>query len=67
MICDNLIDPESLVHTDAQYKEKVLNGQYAIASLSSIEHPPFINAELEKTAQASATAPLYNGKAGKGV
>ncbi len=48
MIRDNLIDPESLVHTDAQYKEKVLNGQYAIASLSSIEHPPFINAELEK-------------------
>lgn len=59
MIRDNLIDPESLVHTDAQYKEKVLNGQYAIASLSSIEHPPFINAELEKNGASFRYRPLY--------
>lgn len=32
MVRDNVIDPESLVHTSAVFKEKVLSGQYAICS-----------------------------------
>lgn len=30
MIRDDVVDPESLMQTDAQYKEKALNGQYAM-------------------------------------
>ncbi len=33
MIIDRVSDPESLAHTSAQYKEKVMNGQYAIIPL----------------------------------
>ncbi len=47
MINDKVIDPESLAHTSAQYKEKVLNGQYAIVPLSYIDMPHKINEELE--------------------
>ena len=34
MILDKVIDPESLVHTNEMFKEKVLNGQYAICTIS---------------------------------
>lgn len=34
MIRDSVIDPESLVHTSAVFKEKVLGGQYAICAIS---------------------------------
>lgn len=36
MIRDKVIDPESLMHSSAQYKEKVLAGQYVITNLSNI-------------------------------
>ena len=48
MIRDGVIDPESLAHTSAQYKEKVMNGQYAIAPISNIQRASDVNKELEK-------------------
>lgn len=33
MIRDSVIDPESVVHTSEQFKEKILNGQYAITTV----------------------------------
>ena len=48
MIREGVIDPESLVHTSDLYKEKALNGQYAIFApgyAGSIEN---VNASLEE-------------------
>ena len=59
LVRDKIIDPESLVNTDAQYKEKVLNGQYAMAILSAVEHPPLINAALEAAGKPYRYRPLY--------
>lgn len=59
LIREKVIDPESLMHTDAQYKEKVLNGQYAIAVLSAVEHPPFINSALDEAGKEFNYRPLY--------
>lgn len=35
MIADKVIDPESLAHTTAMFKEKALNGQYAIIPMTT--------------------------------
>ena len=59
LLRDEVIDPESLVHTDAQCKEKILNGQYAIAVLSAVEHPPLINENLAKAGKDFRYRPLY--------
>lgn len=59
LIRENVIDPESLVHTDAQCKEKILNGQYAIAVLSAIMHPPTINDTLATNGREFRYRPLY--------
>lgn len=48
MINDKVIDPESLAHTTALYKEKILNGQYAIVPLSYAGEPDQINETLKK-------------------
>ena len=45
MIRDKVIDPESLTHNDATYKEKILNGRYAIIPADYVGIN--INKELE--------------------
>ncbi len=52
MINDGVIDPESLAHTTAQYKEKIINGQYAIAPLQYVGGGMAINEELEKAGKS---------------
>ncbi len=59
LLRESVIDPESLVHTDAQCKEKIMNGQYAIAVLSAVEHPPLINSNLEANGKSYRYRPLY--------
>ena len=48
MVADNVIDPESLAHTVNMYKEKVINGQYAVVAVNYIGTPVTLNAELER-------------------
>lgn len=59
LLREKVIDPESLMHTDAQCKEKILNGQYAMAVLSAVEHPPIINSNLESSGKKFHYRPLY--------
>ncbi len=47
MIADKVIDPESLVNTTALYKEKVMNGQYAVVVMSFLGTGNIINEELK--------------------
>ena len=46
MVNDKVIDPESLAHTINLYKEKVLNGQYAIIMPTYVSDGEKINNEL---------------------
>lgn len=48
MLRNKIIDPESMAHTSALFKEKVLNGQYAIAPLTMVDIPVNINKQLEE-------------------
>ena len=48
MLKDQVIDPASLTHTTPQYKEKILNGEYAIAPINYIGSPDSINQQLEE-------------------
>lgn len=59
LIREKVFDPESLVHTTAQCKEKVLNGQYATIIMSAVGHPPTINASLEAAGVSYRYRPLY--------
>ncbi len=59
LLRENVIDKESLMHTDAQCKEKILNGQYAIAVLSAVDHPPFINSAIDAAGKDFNYRPLY--------
>ena len=59
LIREKVIDPDSLIHTDTQCKEKVMNGQYAISVLSGLDHPPFINQALESSGKSFRYRPLY--------
>lgn len=45
MVRDSVIDPESLAHTAEMYKQKVLNGQYALVSVDLMGID--VNQELE--------------------
>ncbi len=47
MVNDNVIEMESLAHTSALYKEKVLNGQYAIAPLDLVGGSVAVNKQLK--------------------
>lgn len=58
MINDGVIDPESLAHTTAQFKEKIMNGQYAIVPLSYVGGPEEINKELEKSGKSFRYRPF---------
>ncbi len=59
MLREKLIDPESLVHTDAQFKEKVTNGQYAMAIISAAGHPPYVNDAIAKAGKEFRYRPIY--------
>ncbi|MBR6729483.1 MAG: extracellular solute-binding protein [Clostridia bacterium] len=59
LIRDKVFDPESLVIPTAQFKERLLNGEYAVAVLSSAGHPPFINQQLETNGKPFRFRPLY--------
>lgn len=58
LLREGVIEPESLMHTDSQCKEKILNGQYAIAVLSAIMHPPTVNSTLEQNGKSFRYRPL---------
>ena len=48
MLADKVIDPESLVNTNALYKEKALDGQYAIIAMSYMGDPIAINKQIDE-------------------
>lgn len=60
MVIDKVIDPESLVHTNTMYKEKVLNGQYVIAALGTAGGANKVNEQLEKAGKSYRYRPLYS-------
>lgn len=59
MLSDKVIDPESMAHTSAQYKEKVLNGQYAIAPLNPLGGLTMVNDQLADLGKPYRYRPLY--------
>lgn len=59
MVRDKVIDPESLVHTAAQFLEKLVNGRYAIVAVDSAGGGDTINAALEKEGKTYRYRPLY--------
>lgn len=59
LLREGVIDPESLVHTDTQCKEKVMNGQYAVVVMSAILHPPLANSMLAENGKKFRYRPLY--------
>jgi len=56
MINDKVIDPESLVHNAEKYKEKVMNGQYAIIWDATAGD---VNPLLEKAGKSFRYVPFY--------
>ncbi len=67
LIREKVFDPESLVIPTAQFKERLYNGEYAVAVLSSIGHPPTVNETLKKNGRSFRFRPLYtNIKAQEG-
>lgn len=65
MVRDNVIDPESLVHTNAQWKTKVMNGQYAIIPMNFVGDPQSINQQLETSGKTFRFRPFYTKVATK--
>lgn len=59
LVREKVFDPESLVMQRSQAKDKIMNGEYAVAVLTSVGHPPAINAELEKEGKTFRYRPLY--------
>ena len=58
MVREKIIDPDSLMQTQFQYNEKVLNGQYAV--VPSLWMNPFTtNADLEKAGKPFRYRPFY--------
>lgn len=58
MVNDKVIDPESLSDTFNIYKEKVLNGQYAIVPLEAIDVPSNVNNQLAKDGKSFRYRPF---------
>ena len=48
LVRNEVFDPESLVQTNSKYKEKILNGQYAVASLGAAGGADQVNKQLEE-------------------
>lgn len=77
MLNDGVFDPESLVHTNTMFKEKVSNGEYAIACLNYAGGAAQINAQLERQGKKYRYRPfvvdipvnkeIYPGKTPEGV
>lgn len=63
MINDSVIDPESLLHTIEVYREKFLNGQYAIVSAMGMNMAGYsidmLNEETEKLGKEYRYVPFY--------
>lgn len=59
MLADKVIDPESMAHTSAQAKEKILNGLYAIAPIDGVGTASEINASLEQQGKSFRYRPFY--------
>lgn len=59
LIREGVFDPQSLLISIKQYKEKLLNGEYAVSVISSVMHPPDLNNELEKRGKTFRYRPLY--------
>ena len=57
LIRENVIDPESLVNTDAQFNEKLYNGLYAVTALPI--YAPQLNSNLEQSGKEFRYRPLY--------
>lgn len=58
MVRDNVIDPESLVHSAAVFKEKVMNGLYAVCVLSYAGNENDINNSLKAAGKSFRYRPL---------
>lgn len=59
MILDKVIDPESLAHTGAQFKAKVLQGQYAICAAGRVGDFNTVNSQLEDSGYDFKYRPLF--------
>lgn len=59
LLREDVFDKESLVHTDAQAKEKVLSGRYATVVLSAIMDTKAANDTLTKNNKSFHYRPLY--------
>ena len=57
LIREKVIDPESLLNTDAQFNEKLYNGLYAVTALPI--YAPSLNANLEESGKSFRYRPLY--------
>ena len=60
MVIDKVIDPESLMHTTNMYKEKVLNGQYAICAISYAGGAEEVNKSLAAAGKSFRYRPFYS-------
>ncbi|MCD9021620.1 hypothetical protein [Cohnella silvisoli] len=58
MINDNVIDPESLVHNNEKFKEKVMNGQYAIIVPGWVGGFQLVNDNLAKAGKPYRYVPF---------
>ncbi len=58
LIRENVIDPESLVHTIEMFKEKVLSGQYAIAPVTYVSNIAKVNEMLKDAGKDFRYRPL---------
>ena len=59
MILDNVIDPESLAHTGAQFQAKIFQGRYAICSATRAGAFDIINSQIEESGLKFKYRPLY--------
>ncbi|MBE7010981.1 MAG: hypothetical protein E7418_05780 [Ruminococcaceae bacterium] len=58
MLADMVIDPDSMAHTTAQAKEKMLNGLYAIAPINGVSDIITVNDSLEKQGKSFRYRPF---------
>ena len=59
MVLDNVIDPESLAHTSAQFQAKIFQGKYAICSATRAGDFETINNQLAQSGAKFKYRPLY--------
>ncbi len=59
MLNDKVIDPESLMHNAEKFKEKVMNGQYAITWAGVVGGIDKVNADLEAAGKKFRFVPFF--------